>query len=790
MEYVFTPWKNRLLADLRRAERHVLLISPFIKSAIAADIYHTLADLDVTVHTISRFTPGEFVCGASDLEAHYILSGLGATDARARYHLRRLDVLHAKIFIIDWQVAYIGSSNLTFSGLLRNYEGTVRLAGEQQIKPLRERFEALWRDLDVVGAADFAAMAASLAEAAAAHHERQPEHLYDTALTARSEGQGMGVVLESALQQDAALDGGEAHPVPSIDVLALADTAADATDGDTGRADEADGPASTSVEADASLRGTLVRSDALRTHAVTVRRFLRTLRNRLDLDVPDAKAWRYALALRTPSVQGMWSADLVAREAYAPVDPQRLYEDQQSWLDTLGDTVYDACVVQVAVKSGIVASYGVAMAHQFRARARAADLMSRLWHQNFLGRLLFGPGEKNLRDQQLQRLHAWAIKRLMAIVYLEHGLPRVHALVEEFFNPADLLGTDIVSMAGHEPAKTTLQVISQQQLQGLPEYHEPVMSGPEHDLTFEATVTLALGLSAQGRGRSHQEASRAAATAALARAAHHPYWSKALARRRRELVEQAQARHVPLFPDASLSQQDQRRTSAAYARRFGVAIEPSLGYAACIDPVARSRMKLGYSHDTMAWYGSALLEVLRHEARQESSHAGTARFWRDLGELMDVPALRSELGIANGWEGSPGQWSGTIQAIACAVYFSNDYDTFRAWLLPLVAQVEARAAALAVDVSAGDQLASLATNFDGARAYPAILQEALQARALPLPVYSAGRIVAQTREGNFTEVSATWGGLAVQAREGSKVLARNAVAFLLLKALVEQGPLA
>lgn len=555
--------------------------------------------------------------------------------------------------------------------------------------------------------------------------------------------------------------------------------------------EEPTGPANRDSSASLSPAQVLQRR-CLSEHAGIIKVFLQALRDRLGLQVAPESAWLYVLPLRTASVQKLWSEELLGADVYAPVDPAQLYADQEPWLDGLGDALYDSCIAQIGVSSGIIAQYGIGMAHQFRAKARAADLMARLWHQNFLGPLLFSPSTIGKQtDQQMQRLDAWALKRLLAVIYLEHGLQRVHELCEEFFNPAALLGTDIVSLIDYEPAKTTLQNLAQMQHIALPDYSAPSLTGPAHAQEFTCTVTLGKSLRAKGKGTSQRAAASAAAAAALAEAARHPEWSKAIEQRRQQVMQDASKGHYPLFPDAKLSPQDQERVRAAYRRRYGVAIEPSLGFAACVDQETKKFMKLAYCHETMGWYGSSLLEVVRCGAERGERVVTTSQFWVALGKLMDIQGLRTDLGIFAGWDGRQGQWTQTVQAIASAVFFSNPYEKFLSWLEPLVMQIESALRAQEEDEGPASQLKSLAAEYDGARVYTSVLQEAVQARAKELPVYGPDqpRAHAKQKLGNPVQVSASWGGVTVFAKDTSKRLAKNRAAFMLLKALVEQNRL-
>jgi phosphatidylserine/phosphatidylglycerophosphate/cardiolipin synthase-like enzyme len=132
----------------------------------------------VRVRTLSRFLEREFRTGSSDLEAHYWLSG---HDGSADFELRRLDHVHAKVFIVDRRVVFVGSSNLTISGLLWNFESTVRIADAVSVGLVAAQMEALWDRCAPVASDKFTAMADVLRRPSPVRIEREEEHVYAAA---------------------------------------------------------------------------------------------------------------------------------------------------------------------------------------------------------------------------------------------------------------------------------------------------------------------------------------------------------------------------------------------------------------------------------------------------------------------------------------------------------------------------------------------------------------------------------------------------------------------------------
>ena len=99
---------------LNETNDKVILCSPFIKKDIIKKILHNKKDnTNITVITSSNIA--SFVRRASDVEAIELLL---ANNIKVYNHQH----LHAKIYSFDSTKAVITSANLTFNGLVKNYE--------------------------------------------------------------------------------------------------------------------------------------------------------------------------------------------------------------------------------------------------------------------------------------------------------------------------------------------------------------------------------------------------------------------------------------------------------------------------------------------------------------------------------------------------------------------------------------------------------------------------------------------------------------------------------------------
>jgi hypothetical protein len=172
---VLTPWQARLFGAIADAKDEVLIVSPYIKFGIATKVRGASSRPDIRFRTITRFKEGDFAAGASDIDAVWSLSHIGGG---LGYEARFNNILHAKIYIIDSTLAFIGSSNLTFSGLMRNQEACVQFDDRSFIRTLKRQFEAMWELAGELSHQSFSDMIALL-RSSRVPSVRKEEHFYD-----------------------------------------------------------------------------------------------------------------------------------------------------------------------------------------------------------------------------------------------------------------------------------------------------------------------------------------------------------------------------------------------------------------------------------------------------------------------------------------------------------------------------------------------------------------------------------------------------------------------------------
>lgn len=778
MEYIFTPWKNRLIEDIQSAESEVILVSPFIKSSIARDIYAVLGHKGVSVRTISRFAKAEFISGASDIDAHFMLSGNETTSGNT-YELRMLSSVHAKIFIIDDKIAYLGSSNLTFSGLLRNFEGAVRLSDVKAIAPLKQRMLSLWNTLRPITKADFVTMLPMIASAKLSRRGEEADHFYDTRTAIDNESATSNDTVLHEVAQTRFWTPITHEAPPSIGEL-MTDNG---TEQEMTAAEATPSPIEPAETESAEIQMLMLTRQRIELHVKIAERFLTLLSNRFDIDVK-RNASRYASALRTHSIRKFWNEEILPRERFGAINPDFLYGDFDSGLETLGFGVFQLCSAHIAVKMGIVRQFGFAIASLFVSKAGQVETLAALWDGNLLGHTLASLSfdiEDNKKVRQ--RIIATALRRLIAAIYLEEGLPRTVGLVEEFMNPADFLGTDIVTLIDLEDPKSILQNVSKMALHVNPTYDEGMMRGPAHHSTWETTVTVGNVIRATGTGTSLREAQMAAARIALDSMAKHKKWAPALLDYRNKSYSKAYKPSHPLFPQANLDGEMADHVSSVYEKRYGFKIKSSLGYAACIDQETRSLLKLPYSNATMAWFGSYLYQIFRHEIEDLRNTPVAAGFWDGLSNFLDIRGLRKDLGI----KVDADQNQQISQAFVTALYFSNPYDKVRSFFISAFQKLaEDQRRKAPKNLMTRDELGSLVEHYDATVVYPSVLQELIQVRTTVLPAYTTAVLHTSPGSLDAIEVTARWQDILVRARGPNKAAGRSKCAFQLLQKLLQR----
>jgi ribonuclease-3 len=231
-----------------------------------------------------------------------------------------------------------------------------------------------------------------------------------------------------------------------------------------------------------------------------------------DSLTPEERALVTSLEARTgvsfPAARTALAA--LTHRSYVNEHPDDGLEDNER-LEFLGDAVIDLAISHrlmerfPAAREGELSKMRAAVVDEpgLAALARAFDLGSLL---------RLGRGEELTGGREKPSLLADAMEAVVAVVYLEGGLPAVLALVDGSLGPvfdratAGTLDRDF---------KTQLQELAQSRLRVAPRYRVVAELGPDHAKRFDVEVELRGEVVGRATGRSKKDAEQAAARLAL-----------------------------------------------------------------------------------------------------------------------------------------------------------------------------------------------------------------------------------------------------------------------------------
>ncbi len=186
-------------------------------------------------------------------------------------------------------------------------------------------------------------------------------------------------------------------------------------------------------------------------------------------------------------------------------------------LEFLGDAVLDFVVAAYLYRrypdrpEGELTTLRAAL-----VRARALAGFARQWQIDRYLRLGLGEAESGGRTKDAA-LSA-AFEAIIGALYLDQGLETTHQLVEPLIEPAL---QEIIRQSLHKDAKSEFQMWAQAQFNLTPHYVVIAAEGPDHAKTFTMQVWVGERLWGEGRGANKQQATQAAAAAALADSAEY-----------------------------------------------------------------------------------------------------------------------------------------------------------------------------------------------------------------------------------------------------------------------------
>ena len=132
---------RNLLADaLSNSTKSVIILSAYIKIVGVKWLKEKIGEKNINCTLVTRWNNGDLAQGSSDLECYYLAKTNG-------WSFKVLQDLHAKVMLVDENVLFVGSPNLTGRGMslvpVANEEIGIKVqALEQDIKIINQLVEA------------------------------------------------------------------------------------------------------------------------------------------------------------------------------------------------------------------------------------------------------------------------------------------------------------------------------------------------------------------------------------------------------------------------------------------------------------------------------------------------------------------------------------------------------------------------------------------------------------------------------------------------------------------------
>jgi hypothetical protein len=137
MQLLWTPWKRDLLRLVAGATASVDLAVAYIQLEIMREVLDAAPE-GVQLRVLARQNGSDFRSGIANLATFELLSSLGP-------NARVMDCLHAKLLVVDQQVAALGSSNLTSRGLETNKEAGLLVEESCLVSEICRHYEDWWK---------------------------------------------------------------------------------------------------------------------------------------------------------------------------------------------------------------------------------------------------------------------------------------------------------------------------------------------------------------------------------------------------------------------------------------------------------------------------------------------------------------------------------------------------------------------------------------------------------------------------------------------------------------------
>ncbi len=179
-------------------------------------------------------------------------------------------------------------------------------------------------------------------------------------------------------------------------------------------------------------------------------------------------------------------------------------------LEFLGDAVVNLVVGHLLMracadlKEGDLSRMRAALVNE----THLAEVARRLELGDFV---YLGRGESRTGGREKNSILADTFEAVTAALYLDAGFDATFTILEAYFRDAL---EKLEELRRHDDYKSRLQELVQEQRKEIPHYRITGQSGPDHDKTFTARLTVG-DITTEGRGKSKKQAEQDAARRAI-----------------------------------------------------------------------------------------------------------------------------------------------------------------------------------------------------------------------------------------------------------------------------------
>jgi ribonuclease-3 len=199
----------------------------------------------------------------------------------------------------------------------------------------------------------------------------------------------------------------------------------------------------------------------------------------------------------------------LTHRSYINEHPEAIEDNER--LEFLGDAILDFVVGAWLYNHFPEMAEG--QLTRFRAALVNTETLGEFGEKINLGQaIMLGRGEEENGGRERMAMLCGTFEALIGALYLDQDIPAVEKFMEQFLEPASKL---ILENHQDQDPKSLLQEWAQAQSFQIPFYRVIKEDGPDHDKTFTIEVSINGNIIGRGQGRSKQEASKSAASAAL-----------------------------------------------------------------------------------------------------------------------------------------------------------------------------------------------------------------------------------------------------------------------------------